>query len=173
MRRDTISRAFLLAGLLAIGQAPARAADSWGLENEKAVAMEATVVDLLCALTGDCPADCGGGKRQLGLITLEGVLYPVVKGNTLFANAHIDLLPYCNQGVLTDGLFIDSPAMPAYFVQSVRASEALDWRPTTAFEEAWRQEHGAAEEWWRADPLTREVIAEDGVYGIEGLEAAP
>ena len=40
-------------------------AESWNLYAEQPARFEAKVVDALCELTGDCPADCGAGKRQL------------------------------------------------------------------------------------------------------------
>ena len=41
----------------------AEAAKGWGLIDEEAVRFEATVVDIRCELTGDCPAACGGCLR--------------------------------------------------------------------------------------------------------------
>src|SRR3546814_18758578 len=52
--------------------ANAQAANSWGLPNEEIVRFEAKVVDVLCELSGDCPADGGAGRRQLGLVTDDG-----------------------------------------------------------------------------------------------------
>lgn len=52
----------------------ALAAESWGLPNEEIVRFEAKAIDVLCELTGDCPADCGAGGRQIGLLTDEGEL---------------------------------------------------------------------------------------------------
>ncbi|MEL7126991.1 MAG: hypothetical protein AAGK30_12190, partial [Pseudomonadota bacterium] len=40
-------------------------ARSWNLYAEVPAKFEAKVVDLVCEFTGDCPADCGAGKRQL------------------------------------------------------------------------------------------------------------
>ena len=48
-------------------------AESWGLLGEQALRFEGKVTDLLCAITGNCPADCGAGKRQLGLLRDDGV----------------------------------------------------------------------------------------------------
>ena len=49
----------------------ADAAQGWGLINEEIVRFDAKVVDVLCELTGNCPDNCGGGKRQLGLIAVS------------------------------------------------------------------------------------------------------
>ena len=43
-------------------------ARSWNLWAEQPARFEATVVDILCELTGDCPNNCGDGNRQLGLV---------------------------------------------------------------------------------------------------------
>ena len=61
-----------LAASLLLAPALALAAESWGLPDEQTTRFDATVVDLLCELTGDCPADCGGGARQLRLVTDDG-----------------------------------------------------------------------------------------------------
>jgi hypothetical protein len=158
------------AAALVVGGGVAEAADPWGLEDEQELAVEATVVDLVCELAGDCPADCGGGKRQLGLLTDDGTLLAVVKDNVFFAGAVADLLPHCGRRIMADGLLINDPAMPVYFVQYTRTSAAEEWRPTEAFMEQWRAAHGESDEWWRADPTVREVIADDGVLGIPGLK---
>ena len=60
----------LLSALLLAIAGPTLAAEPWGLENEKVVQIEGEVVDLACAVAGDCVAGCGGGKRQLGLVTV-------------------------------------------------------------------------------------------------------
>ena len=75
----------VLATLAALAAPPTHAADSWGLENERTLEVTGKVVDLLCALAGDCPAGCGAGKRQLGILTAEGRLLPAVKGTVFFA----------------------------------------------------------------------------------------
>ena len=59
-------------GLSLWGSGAAWAAEEWGLPGEEVVRFEAKVVDILCELTGDCPADCSDGTRQLGLLTAEG-----------------------------------------------------------------------------------------------------
>ena len=57
-----------IAGLSCVIAGAASAADEWGIEFEEKVRFEAKVVDILCELSGNCPANCGGGKRQLGLL---------------------------------------------------------------------------------------------------------
>jgi hypothetical protein len=146
----------------------ARAADSWGLDHERPLELTGKVVDLLCELTGDCPAGCGGGSRQLGILAADGKLFPVVKGNVFFAGAVPDLLPLCGQTVQADGLLIEQPAMTLYFAQYLHLSPDAAWAPTDAFIGAWTAAHGPAEEWWRADPTVKAVIGRDGVLGIPG-----
>lgn len=158
-----------LAALLASGARVAMAADEFGIANEKVVQFDATVVDIACTLTGNCPAKCGDGKRQLGLMTSDGKLRMPVKGQTLFANAIPDLLPYCGKTVQVDGLLIENPAMTIVHVQNLRENADQKWKPAEAFEAQWTAKYGKAEEWQRADPFVKDVIAADGVYGIKGL----
>ena len=148
----------------------AQAAEPWGLENEKVVQLEGRVVDLACELARDCPADCGGGRRQLGVLTAEGRLLPLAKGNVNFANAVADLLPFCGRTLGIDGLLIESPVMSLLFVQNLRASPEAPWQPTAAFERDWKAAHGEAAEWYREDPAVKAAIAEKGVFGIPGLK---
>lgn len=160
-----------LACLATIGiPVAAHAADGWGIDKEKVVQLEVTVVDIACTLGKDCPEQCGAGKRQLGVLTAEGRLYPAVKGATLFAGAIADLLPYCGRKVQVDGLLIENPAMQLFFVQNLRETPDQKWQPAEAFERQWTAANGKADEWFRADPVVKRTIAEDGVLGIKGLE---
>ncbi len=170
MRLRTLLWLPLLLALVAPGFAAA--AQKWGIAHEKAVNLRGQVVDLLCELTGDCTPDCGAGRRQLGLLTSEGTLYPAVKSNVFFAGATLDLLPYCGREVTVDGLLIENPAMTLLFVQNLRGSGREEWKPARAFIEDWERRNGPAREWWREDPKVKAVIARDGVFGIPGLEPA-
>lgn len=161
----------MTAAILTLLAAPAaRAADAWGLDHEQPMEVTGKVVDLLCMLTGDCPADCGGGKRQLGILTADDRLLPVAKGTVLLANAVPDLLPMCGQTVHADGLLIASPDMTLYFPQYLKPSLDAAWVPTTAFQTQWTAAHGDAPDWFRADPTVKAVIARDGILGIPGLK---
>jgi hypothetical protein len=160
--------AIVVLGMLA---APAaRAADSWGLDGEQPLEVTGKVVDLLCELTGDCPANCGGGKRQLGILAGDGRLLPAAKGAVFFAGAVPDLLPLCGSEVNADGLLLAKPEMSLYFVQYLRSGPDDEWAPTEAFLRQWTAANGEAEEWWRADPAAKAAIARDGVLGIPGLK---
>ena len=79
-------------------------AQSWNLYAEVPALFDATVVDIMCDLTGDCPADCGGGERQLGLKrSADGAMVLAMKNNQpAFTGAVVDLLPYCGQDVTVD-----------------------------------------------------------------------
>lgn len=177
-------RAILTAGLLLLGAPGAGAADfsagseaaEWGLAGEEKARFEARVVDVLCALSGDCPADCGGGTRQMGLLrSADGVLVLAVKNvQPLFTGAATDLAPWCGQEVEVDGLLVGDPgAIPAklYQVQRIRARGAAEWTPTTAFTRVWRERNPEAPqgEWFRNDPRIRARIEAEGWFGL-GLE---
>ncbi|MDX2259291.1 MAG: hypothetical protein NW205_10305 [Hyphomicrobiaceae bacterium] len=158
----------VLAGALTLSR-PCTAADSWGLPNEKIVVLKGTVVDIACHLKGDCPANCGDGKRQLGLVTDDGKLRPVVKGGTDFAGAHRDLVSSCGKQIEADGLLIENPAMTVFFAQKLRASPQAAWQDTNAFLSHWKARYGETKEWMRDDPAVREKLAITGVLGIPGL----
>lgn len=160
----------LAAALLA---APALAAEPEGLEHERVATFSARVVDLACELGASCPADCSGGKRLLGLVDGAGVLRNATKGPADFAGAVADLLPYCGRTIEVDGLIIDHPRMKLFKLQRLRASASDPWMEARAFEADWRRRNGPADEWMRADPAVKAIIAADGVYGIPGLAPQP
>lgn len=172
--RSPMSAAVLAAGL-AIA-APVQAADSWGLPGEQAAAFEARVVDVLCELTGDCPADCGGGTRQLGLLRDDGTLVFASKGQVFFAGATQELLPYCGRSVEVDGIFAVNRGARVYFVQYVRTGSGQEWQRADRYKAWWAEEFGFAADapetgqWWNHDPRVEELVAEDGKLGL-GPEA--
>lgn len=161
----------LLAALLLTASAAfsAHAGEGVGADNEKVLALDAKVVDIACELTKACPADCGAGKRQLGLLTSDGKLLPAIKSATIFASPTRDLLPYCGKQVSVDGLLVANPAMTIYFVQGIRAKEGEDYAPTDAFEKQWFKANFETDEWFRNDPLVKKIIAENGIVGIKGV----
>ncbi|MFQ5565677.1 MAG: hypothetical protein ACE5EU_04870, partial [Paracoccaceae bacterium] len=64
--RHLIATALILAATPALAQGEFSAgsqAKNWNLFGEEKALFEGRVVDALCVLTGDCPADCGAGKR--------------------------------------------------------------------------------------------------------------
>jgi hypothetical protein len=129
----------------------------------------ARVVDIACTLIGDCPANCGDGRRQLGLLSDDGKLRAAVKGSTDFAAAVHDLLPYCGKSIEVDGLLIENPAITIFMAQRIREGDDKPWIPTTRFNADWQARHGKSQQWFRDDPVVKEVIGEDGVLGIKGL----
>lgn len=172
--------------LLALIAAPAAAQDfaegsqanSWGLLGEQKARFEAEVVDLLCTLAGDCPENCGGGARQLGLMRSDGVLVlPMKNGQPLFTGAVVDLLPYCGQTVEVDGLLIGEPeATDArfYMVQSIRAPGSDGFVKADRFTEEWAAANPTAAEgdgaWYLSDPGIQAEIEAHGYLGL-GHEA--
>ena len=151
----------------------ARAGEGVGADNETVVSFEAKVVDLACELGASCPPDCGGGRRQFGLLTGDGKLRAAVKSVTLFASPSNDLLPFCGKTVTVDGLLVENPKLTLYYVQGIRQGTSGDFAPTDAFGKRWATAHGPSEEWFRNDPLVKEIIARDGVLGIKGLVPKP
>lgn len=153
---------------------PALAGEGVGADNETVVSFEAKVVDLACELgAGPCPPDCGGGKRQLGLLARDGKLRPAVKAATIFAAPEFDLLPYCGKTIFVDGLLVENPKLTLYYVQGIRSGDKGDFAATDAFEKRWVAVNGPSEEWFRNDPKVKEIIGKDGVLGIRGLVPKP
>lgn len=150
-------------------------AKSWGLSGEQKARFQAKVVDVLCELTGDCPADCGAGRRQLGLLrAADGALVPAAKnGETVFSGAVADLLPYCAADVEVDGLMVGEGPTKIYQVQLVRRVGEAEWSKTNRFTAEWNAAHpdlaGGSEPWFRKDPRVTSRIAAEGYLGL-GLE---
>ncbi len=105
------------AAVLLLASGVAQAASSWGLPGEEIVRFEAKVVDIVCELTGDCPAQCGGGKRQLGLLTDDGTLVLAFKNTVPFAGAADELIDFCGKRVTADGLFTTNRGHKLFVLQ--------------------------------------------------------
>jgi hypothetical protein len=161
-----------LATVLALSAGPAQAAKEWGIDGEEVAQFEAKAVDVLCELTGDCPPNCGDGKRQMGLLTDDGKLRLAMKSNTSFAGAVLDLVPWCGKRVEVDGLLIKADPMTFYMVQRLRAPSAKKWTNARAFSKAWAKENKQknASRWFRKDPTIKALIAEFGPVGIPGAK---
>jgi hypothetical protein len=169
----------LAAVLVAVGAASARAADSqaqsWNLTGETKARFTAKVVDILCELAGDCVADCGGGRRQLGLLASDGRLVLVNKnGEPIFSGAAVDLAPYCGKRVEVDGLMVGEGATRIYQVQLIRELGEGEFHKTDRWSKAWNEAHpdlaGKEGPWFRKDPLINAEIAREGYLGL-GLDA--
>ncbi len=154
----------------------ARAADSWGLPGEEIVRFEAKVVDLLCELTGDCPAQCGAGKRQLGLLKDDGILVLPLKNQAFFAGAADELSDFCAKRVVADGLMVTNRGYTIFALQFVKEAPDGKWRRANRFLSAWAKRNGLdpkdkkVKRWFENDPQVNALIARDGKLGL-GLEA--
>jgi hypothetical protein len=178
-----IARTLALALLIA---APATAQDfsagseakTWNLYAEAPARFEATVVDLLCTMTGDCPADCGGGTRQLALLrTADDVLvFPMKNNQPAFTGAANELQPFCGKAVEVDGLMITDPdigAQNVYLLQRIREVGAAEWVKANRWTKDWAAAHPEAAgegPWYDRDPRVQAEIATDGYFGL-GLDA--
>ena len=151
---------------------PANAAEEWGIDGEVKARFEAKVVDIQCELTGNCPDNCGSGKRQLGLLRETGELVMVLKNFTIFAGGTDDLIPYCNKQIIADGLMITTPHMPMFALQFTKLADGGKWSRANGFAKSWSKRNSGkdASNWFRDDQLVQEIIAKDGVFGIPGLE---
>jgi len=149
----------------------ALAAESWGLPEEEKTRFEATVVDAQCELTGDCPDRCGGGERQLGLLTGEGKLILPLKNVVPFAGATDELLEFCGKNVIADGLFSTNRGVTVFALQFVREAPDGKWRRANRFTNQWAEANGVdpksktAQQWFRHDPAVVKVIERDGKLG--------
>lgn len=151
-------------------------AKSWNLYAEVPARFEAKVVDIMCELTGDCPADCGGGTRQLGLLrTSDDVMVLAMKNSqAAFTGAAVDLAPYCQQTVEVDGLLIEDEDLNVaniYLVQKIKTADG-DWVKANQFTKKWAAANPEAKgkgPWFRRDPRVKAAIASEGYLGL-GLE---
>jgi hypothetical protein len=170
-----LKAAALVAAVL-VSAGAARAAESWGLAGEQSARFEATVVDLLCELTGDCPADCGAGQRQLGLLRDDGTLVLPLKNQVIFAGGAAELIGYCARRVVADGLMVTNRGHSFFALQFVKGAPDGKWRRANRFLPKWAAENGVgpksptARRWFENDPRVKDLIARDGKLGL-GLEA--
>ena len=148
-------------------------AKSWGLYGEKKARFTGRVTDALCELTGDCPADCGGGFRQMGIVRdADGVFVLALKNSqAAFSGAAVDLGLYCNQTVEVDGLIIEQPDLMSrniFQIQKIRVGDGK-WAKANKFTKVWKQETPEAAgkgAWFRRDPRIKALIAESGYLGL-------
>lgn len=151
-------------------------AKSWNLYAEVPATFEATVVDLLCNLTGSCPEDCGGGARQLGLLRSadDVMVLPLKNNQPAFTGAATDLAPYCGQTIQVDGLMIEDEDLDArnlYLVQRIKTKDG-DWVKASQATKVWAKRFPEAKgkgPWFRRDPRIKEVIGREGYLGL-GLD---
>lgn len=156
--------------------AAARAAEEWGLPDEKIARFEAKVVDVLCELSGDCPNNCGDGNRQLGLLDGSGKLVLPLKNSVIFAGAAAELIDFCGKQVIADGLFTTNRGYTVFALQFVKEAPNGKWRRANRFLPKWAKANGIApnskktNRWFDHDPQVKEIIGKDGKLGL-GLKA--
>jgi len=162
--------------MLILSTAGVQAAEKWGLPDEKIVRFEAKVVDVACELTGDCPANCGAGKRQLGLIDAQGKLILPLKNATPFSGAVAELIDFCAKQVVADGLFTTNNGYTVFVLQFVREAPDGKWRRANRFVPKWAEDNGfpadgkEARRWFAHDPRVKALIEDQGALRL-GPEA--
>ena len=167
---------FSALALFLLVHGPVQAAQSWGLPNEEIVRFEAKVVDILCELTGDCPANCGGGDRQLGLVDNDGRLHLPIKNATAFSGTVVELIGFCGKQVVADGLYSTNRGYRILALQFVREAPDGEWRAANRFLGKWANDNdlpaGSPEtkQWFRHDPTVKSIVGTDGIFGL-GLDA--
>ncbi|MEM7496757.1 MAG: hypothetical protein AAF371_02040 [Pseudomonadota bacterium] len=176
-----------MAAVAVLLAAPAGAADfsegseakNWNLAHgETKARFEAKVTDAVCALTGDCPEDCGGGLRQMVLERVaDGKTLLVFKNiQPIFSGGTYDLAAYCGQTVTVDGLLVGDPEVTkgAEIMQVQTVTVGGETAKTNNFTKGWeaRTENPIGEKgpWFRRDPLIHERIDTTGHLGL-GKEA--
>ena len=154
-------------------------AKSWNLLGQENAMFTGKVVDILCELSGDCPANCGAGDRQLGILRdADGVLVLVNKNRqAAFTGAVEDLLPYCGKQVEVDGLLAGTPEMTQakfYQVQFIREVGEPEFAKTSKWTKVWGKKYPEEKKikgpWFRKDPRVTSRIERDGRLGL-GKEA--
>ncbi len=161
-----------LAALVVAMTPAAHAAELWGLPGEKKARFEAKVVDVLCELTGDCPASCGAGKRQLGLLTDAGRLILPLKNVVPFAGAADELIDFCAGQVIADGLFSTNRGHTVFVLQFVRQAPNGKWRRANRFTPRWAKRNGLkpgdrkASRWFENDSRVKALIDSHGKLGL-------
>ncbi len=156
----------------------AQAANSWGLPGEETARFDAKVVDVMCVLTGDCPTDCGAGKRVMGLLRDSGELVLAIKNAGPFTGTARDLVPFCGQTVTADGLFTINYGVKTFALQFVKPKDA-DWRGANGFIKEWAKERALdpkddkVKQWFRNDEQVKALIDEQGKLGLKSKGITP
>jgi len=164
-------RILFLSALFFIFSLSVNAADEWGIDGEEKARFEAKVVDIACELTGNCPPNCGEGKRQLGLLKDDGTLLLVPKNLEIFAGSSNDLISFCQKKIIADGLLIKNEKVNMFALQFLRLAPDGEWKRANSFIKQWSQQNPGenSEEWFRNDPMVKAEIKENGIFGIPGV----
>ncbi|MBA5777682.1 hypothetical protein H2509_11160 [Stappia sp. F7233] len=181
MKKLLMTAAALLMAVPALAEEGKFSANSqakpWNLFGEETARFTAKVTDGLCALTGDCPDDCGGGERQMVLIrdADNAVVLANKNGQPIFSGATVDLAAYCGQHVEVDGLLIGDPELTpgltakVFMVQTIKPVDADEFAKANLFSKAWEEKHPEAQgkgPWFRRDPGVKAEIERTGYFGI-------
>ena len=130
------------------------------------------MVDVACELTKDCPAQCGAGKRQLGIKTPDGKLLLAAKNAVNFMGSTRDLLPYCGKDIWVDGVTTNNYGTRLLMVQRYKATEKAEWRDANQSIIEWAKANNVkpdseqAENWMRNDPTVKAAVAKKGRAGV-------
>lgn len=183
MLRTTICVAMLALG--GVSAAPAEEfaegsqAKEWNLLGEEKALFSGKVVDVMCELTGDCAAECGGGNRQLGILrAADDALVLVMKNRQpAFTGGAVDLAPYCGKAVDVDGLLVgdeDQTSVKFYLVQFIRETGTEEWSKTSRWTKEWAKRNpdlkGVKGPWFRKDPRVKAQIEAHGYLGLGAEE---
>jgi len=178
--------ALIVAAAAALIALPAAAQDfsegsqakPWNLFGESQAKFMATVTDAVCALTGDCPEDCGAGLRQMVVIRdADGVMMLANKNiQPAFSGAAVDLAQYCGEMVEVDGLMVGDAAITPglgagklFQVQLLRRLDSEEWAKTNRFTKDWAEKNPDAAgkgPWFRRDPRILGLIEKEGYLGL-------
>ena len=178
MRSLVLALCALGTGALAQDFSQGSEAKEWGLIGEQKARFAATVVDPLCELTGDCPDNCGDGRRQLALIReADGVMVlPLKNSQAAFTGAPVELLPFCGQAVEVDGVLLEDAEVGSknvYMVQLIRTQGDAEWTKANRWTKDWAAKNPDAKgkgPWFRRDPRILAEIEREGWLGL-GPEA--
>lgn len=144
-----------------------------GLYGESKALFEAEVVDVLCMLSGDCPDNCGDGRRQLGLVRgADDVMVLPLKNRTNFNGAVEDLIAYCGQTITVDGLLLrddDINSVNVFMLQSILEPGATEWKKANVWPKTWKARNPDAAGkggWQRRDPRILAELEKEGYLGL-------
>jgi hypothetical protein len=126
-------------------------------------------------LAGDCPPDCGGGTRQLGLLrdADDALVFATKNGQPAFTGAATDLQPYCGKDVEVDGLLtggdeVSAGSAKVFQVQRIREIGG-EWAKANRWTKEWNKANPDAKgkgPWFRRDPRIIREIEKDGYLGL-------
>lgn len=148
-------------------------AKEWGLIGEEKATFTGKVVDVLCQLSGDCPANCGNGTRNLGVLrSVDNKLIFVTKNSQpAFNGATEDLLPYCGKDVDVDGVMVgeNEKIAKVFLLQFIRIGGEEKWNKANLWTKKWQEKNPNAKgkgPWFRRDSRVAKQIKANGYFGL-------